>query len=295
MQEVDDAARVQDNPQHKQAPDGAARAATPRTIATIADPRRSDSGAAGTVGVIAFYHPGKDTEWDERCGCGFLGNFADLERLGGLALTATAPGGEGRTHHFRTSETAYQALKFWDRAAKFEPLDADAAFRLKGSAGFKGNEDWTMGGYGSRWQAMVAVLCGKFAMGSELADMLLATGDAFLLEHNSVHGRDTTWSNNAVGDGKNWLGMALMVVRDRLRGDDMEGVRGEGPDTWSQWLVSECGIDPGAGPGSGKTSDHPVWQAVVLAATEATIESLKEAVAGWMSTPPRQPQPPPPT
>jgi hypothetical protein len=40
---------------------GHASTATPRTIGTIADPRHTDSGGKGkgTVGVIAFYHPGK--------------------------------------------------------------------------------------------------------------------------------------------------------------------------------------------------------------------------------------------
>jgi hypothetical protein len=106
--------------------------------------------------------------------------------------------------------------------------------------------------------------------------MLVSTGDAFLLEHNSVHGRDATWSDNAVGDGENWLGMALMVVRDRLlRGTDGAGARGAQTGPWSQWLTDECGVDLDAGPSSGKTSEHPVWQEVVLAATNATIHALR--------------------
>eukprot|EP00971_Amphidinium_carterae_P233561 4635160-Amphidinium_carterae.1 len=31
-------------------------------------------------------------------------------------------------------------------------------------------------------------------------------------------GRDGIWSNNQNGSGKNWLGMQLMLVRDKLAG-----------------------------------------------------------------------------
>eukprot|EP00971_Amphidinium_carterae_P102336 2026061-Amphidinium_carterae.1 len=31
-----------------------------------------------------------------------------------------------------------------------------------------------------------------------------------------AHGRDKVWSNNNIGDGKNWLGMQLMLLRDKI-------------------------------------------------------------------------------
>ena len=36
--------------------------------------------------------------------------------------------------------------------------------------------------------------------------------DAFLLEHNERKGRDDTWSDDADGEGQNWLGLLLMLL-----------------------------------------------------------------------------------
>eukprot|EP00971_Amphidinium_carterae_P105706 2093301-Amphidinium_carterae.1 len=106
------------------------------------------------------------------------------------------------------------------------------------------------------------VLRAKFRPGRRFTKGLLATGDTFLLEHNSAHAacivgviwlphhpalannrfpspeyvrcsatfchscgqalpptcRDDLWSDNHVGDGRNWLGLQLMILRDELRG-----------------------------------------------------------------------------
>merc|ERR1711972_1196 len=65
---------------------------------------------------------------------------------------------------------------------------------------------------------MFACLRAKFQGNSELAEALKKTGEAFLLEHNSIAGRDTVWSDNCDGDGTNWLGLQLMLLRDQLCG-----------------------------------------------------------------------------
>merc|ERR1740121_733981 len=74
---------------------------------------------------------------------------------------------------------------------------------------------------------MRAVLDAKFK-NARLAQLLLATEDSFLLEHNPVVGRDKQWSDNHRGDGANWLGMQLMLVRDEL----VE----QSERTWTSWL-----------------------------------------------------------
>jgi predicted NAD-dependent protein-ADP-ribosyltransferase YbiA (DUF1768 family) len=55
----------------------------------------------------------------------------------------------------------------------------------------------------------------KFAVGSELADRLLATGDQELVEGNTWG--DTFWGV-CDGVGENWLGRLLMERRAALRG-----------------------------------------------------------------------------
>jgi len=78
--------------------------------------------------------------------------------------------------------------------------------------------DFTYYGYG-RWGAMLELLRCKFTQNEHLRFELLATGDAFLMEHNTKTGKDLYFSNNHVGDGLNWLGYQLMIVRAELNGN----------------------------------------------------------------------------
>jgi ribA/ribD-fused uncharacterized protein len=54
----------------------------------------------------------------------------------------------------------------------------------------------------------------KFTQHAELSALLLATGDADLVEHTA---RDSYWGDGGDGSGKNVLGRILMEVRDELR------------------------------------------------------------------------------
>jgi hypothetical protein len=57
---------------------------------------------------------------------------------------------------------------------------------------------------------MYDVLIAKFKQNPVLANILLATEDAFLIEHTF---RDAKWGNNSDGTGENILGLLLMKVR----------------------------------------------------------------------------------
>lgn len=98
---------------------------------------------------------------------------------------------------------------------------------------------------------MLAVLQHKFSHASAMADRLLVTGQAFLLEHNSREGRDRVWSDNCNGQGTNWLGLQLMLIRDRLRqslplwtsaiGDHVDLSTGTPHDAaWQSTVISAC-------------------------------------------------------
>lgn len=56
----------------------------------------------------------------------------------------------------------------------------------------------------------------KFTQHPELTELLLATGDAVLVEHTT---NDSYWGDGGDGGGKNMLGQILMQVRDELRED----------------------------------------------------------------------------
>ena len=61
---------------------------------------------------------------------------------------------------------------------------------------------------------MYQVVLAKFTQHLGLRDLLLATGDAILIEHTR---QDSFWADGGDGTGENWLGKILMVVRDELR------------------------------------------------------------------------------
>ena len=76
--------------------------------------------------------------------------------------------------------------------------------------------DWEQ----SKYQIMKEGLTLKFLTHKDLADKLLATGDAWLIEGNYWH--DNTWGDCQCPrcitiDGKNWLGTLLMDIRRSLR------------------------------------------------------------------------------
>jgi hypothetical protein len=228
-------------------------------MSSISDPR--DETRVRKVGVIAFYFPGRETVWDCACSSSFLGNFWPAE------VVFAPPGCAPVT--FANAEAAFQASKFWTRAAQFSRLSGGEAFELKRSAPFHGREDWSYGGFGppgraggASWLAMRAVLRCKFAPGSKLAATLLDTGDALLLEHCERPGRDTKWSDDCTGSGANLLGCALMIERDALRGRDAA--------EWTQLIARSLDLETGMPlvHGSGE------WQHAVQSAASAVLQQM---------------------
>lgn len=69
------------------------------------------------------------------------------------------------------------------------------------------------------WEAvkddvMRAAVRAKFTQHPKLAELLLSTGDAELIEHTK---NDSYWADGGDGSGKNMLGIILMEVREELR------------------------------------------------------------------------------
>jgi len=64
---------------------------------------------------------------------------------------------------------------------------------------------------------MLLALRAKFTQHDELHALLLATGDARLVEHTT---NDRYWGDGGDGSGENRLGQLLMQVRDQLRRAD---------------------------------------------------------------------------
>lgn len=115
---------------------------------------------------------------------------------------------------FSCSEAAFQAAKFSHRpeiAVRFTHLDGEGAWKLGRKLSYQQREDW----YQVREAVMLEVLQAKFGQNRELAELLQATGDAYLVEHTN---RDAFWADGGDGTGKNRLGHLLMKIRGESGG-----------------------------------------------------------------------------
>jgi N-glycosidase YbiA len=64
---------------------------------------------------------------------------------------------------------------------------------------------------------MREALCAKFTQNPRLGSLLLATGDAVIVEHTK---NDSYWADGGDGSGKNRLGELLMELREELRTEE---------------------------------------------------------------------------
>ena len=51
-----------------------------------------------------------------------------------------------------------------------------------------------------------------------------------------VCGGDNTWSDDGTGDGMNWFGLQIMLVRDELRGKSGDG-------SWTEYIHRQNRLD----------------------------------------------------
>jgi len=205
-----------------------------------------------TKNLLGFYYPGRHTPIDSICGANFLGNFWQSSMVADAVP-------------FKCAEAAYQASKYpLEIRSQFSNCDGSEAFRLSR------NIKCRMYTPQEAWINMMYVLEQKF-QNYDLATRLLDTGDAFLLEHNSVVGRDTRWSNNGDGTGSNWLGLQLMIVRDSIRESRLRrhSIVME-PLPWSMWVSKHLDPDTGIFFYGMET----VWQQMVADATQTVLTEI---------------------
>ena len=232
-------------------------------VLTLEDPR---SSLGQTCDLIGFYYPNKMTPIDILCEAGFLSNFWETD------LEFSLP--EGDSLQFQNAEAAFQATKYMERANEFTTLSGEEAFKFKKRLNIPA-PDFTYGGYGSNWDAMYAVLKAKFSANSEMERMLLGTADAYLLEHNAVVGRDKIWSDNGNGDGSNWLGLLLMLLRDELRDTRTSS-------SWTAFI--EAAIDTKTGAPRNDAWQQTVRAASLTAKAVLSIEGSKHVRVSRAST-----------
>ena len=138
--------------------------------------------------------------------------YSTAEPFGEFSNFARYPitlGGE----HWPTSEHYFQAQKFADAAYRQLIRGAKTpmiAARLGRDRSQKLRRDWES----VRVAVMREAVRAKFAQHSDLATLLLSTGEAKLVERTA---NDDYWGDGGDGSGQNWLGRVLMEVRAELR------------------------------------------------------------------------------
>ena len=142
--------------------------------------------------VINFYRTSDDY--------GYFSNFAAYPiKLDGMT--------------WPTSEHYFQAQKFEDaghREAIRKANSAMLAARMGRDRKKKLRRDWES----IKVSIMTDAVRAKFTQHEELRALLLATGDAKLVEHTE---NDSYWGDGGNGSGKNMLGQILMRVRSELQ------------------------------------------------------------------------------
>lgn len=179
---------------------------------TLPTPKLGQVSISGTTySFTAFYYPGYNDSCDNFYHTPYFGNFYPCN----FDVTI-----DGITGSFENAESAYQATKWWNDPAilnEFEKASSgDDAFHLKRKLEKEGTPENRCSL--DRRNAMLAVCKAKFSI-PEFNKELLATHDAYLLEHNNKVDRDKNWSDNHDGTGHNWLGLTLMDVRKHYGGN----------------------------------------------------------------------------
>ncbi|EYF00320.1 NADAR family protein [Chondromyces apiculatus] len=112
-----------------------------------------------------------------------------------------------------TSEHYFQAQKFFDpeEQEKIRVVSSPMIAARMGRDRKKPlRADWEE----VKCQVMREALEAKFGQHPDLAQLLLSTGDAKLVEHTE---NDAYWGDGGDGSGKNMLGILLMELRASLR------------------------------------------------------------------------------
>jgi ribA/ribD-fused uncharacterized protein len=112
-----------------------------------------------------------------------------------------------------TSEHYFQAQKFagtaHEEALRLAPTPKELV-KMGRDRSRPLRKDWDQ----VKDDIMYDALMAKFTAHPELREILLATGDAQLVEHTD---KDNYWADGGDGTGKNMLGILLMRLRDHFR------------------------------------------------------------------------------
>jgi ribA/ribD-fused uncharacterized protein len=119
-----------------------------------------------------------------------------------------------------TSEHYFQAQKFAD-AEHAEAIRQTRSLMIAARMGRDRKKPVRRDWEAVKEDVMREAVRAKFTQYPELLSLLLATGDAQLVEHTT---NDSYWGDGGDGSGKNMLGRILVELRDQLRQDGSAGL-----------------------------------------------------------------------
>lgn len=182
----------------------------PETVEGISSTRVRELLRNGDQSASEMVHP---TVWDILLAEGWLSQKitsfrGEFDFLSNFYETSIEYGGL----HFGSGEAAFQAQKCVDQAKKltFQNMRPSEAKRAGRRVLLR--SDWEQ----VKVRLMEEIVRAKFTQNPELAHMLLVTGNRFIQEGNTWN--DTFWGVDfKTGEGKNYLGIILMKIREELR------------------------------------------------------------------------------
>jgi hypothetical protein len=136
-----------------------------------------------------------------------------------------------------TSEHYFQAQKFDDAAHREAIRNAKSpmvAARMGRDRKKPLRQDWES----VKMSVMTDAVRAKFTQHGELRAILLATGDAMIIEHTK---NDSYWGDGGDGSGRNMLGQILMQIREELRPNSEETGKPIDPDEIT-WITDQIAI-----------------------------------------------------
>jgi len=116
---------------------------------------------------------------------------------------------------YKTTEHYYQACKFKKGTVEWTNIVNASTPQevVKIARALNVPDNWN----DIKYNVMKRAVFNKFYQHEHLAKLLRDTGDSFLVEDTVGTVRpDEWWGNGATGDGRNWLGEILMLVRGTL-------------------------------------------------------------------------------
>lgn len=123
-------------------------------------------------------------------------------------------------NRFATAEHAYQYAKPRDDNVRRWLMQAPSPSLLAMAAHGLLSWDISPGWSKNRRERMRAVVTAKFRQHADLAEILLSTGDARIVEFSRTNNEvNRRWGEVEGVGGQNWLGIILCEVRDQLRAE----------------------------------------------------------------------------